>query len=138
MLALAEEHADTGRTIHFMSREGVEIRVKILHVYFKMGSSLRTVDEHRDTVGMGLGYDFFDRIDRAEDIGRMADGHEARMLVEKRAIDIHVKRSVLTDGDHAQFDVGMALEQLPRDYIGMVFHHGEDYFVTVAEECTAV
>ena len=104
-MLLAVKHTDAGGAIHLMGRECIEIDVEGTDVDVHVGGSLSAVDHYGDTHGMGVGGDFGDGVDCAEDVADMADADETRALVEEGAEGLHVEAAVGEDGDNAQFPI---------------------------------
>ena len=98
-----------------------------------MWHCLCSVDQHGHSLRVGVCHHLLDGVDGAEHIADVAEGHHARALAEHIAVAVHVERSVGRHGHHFQFDTCARAEQLPRHYVGMVFHDGEDDLVAMLE-----
>ena len=74
---LSIQNTDTGRPVHLMSGEHVELGIQILYIHSEVGNSLRSVDQHRHIVLMR----FFDhrlyRVNSSEHIGYVGYGNQA-------------------------------------------------------------
>lgn len=89
---LPVQGADAGRTVHLVAREDVEVAVEVHDVYTQVGHSLGTIDQHPGAHVARHADDLLDRVDRAEGVGHVHDGHQARSLSEgpAEALDVQL------------------------------------------------
>ncbi|OAV73401.1 hypothetical protein Barb6_00292 [Bacteroidales bacterium Barb6] len=112
-----------------MGREGIEIRVQVLHVHPDMGDSLRTVYQYRHIPPVRLFNDFLHGIDRSQHIGHVRYRHQPRAIGEKPPIGLHIQLPAVIHRYHFQGNPLAGSLQLPGDNVGMMLHDGHDHLV---------
>ena len=130
---LAVQHTDAAGAVHLMAGEGVEVGVEVAYVDAQVGCCLSAVDEHWHALGVGVCDHLLDGVDCAEHVGDVTEGGEDGSVVEEAAVLAETQLAAVVDVDDAQPDSGTGLQELPRHYVGVVLHDGEDYFVALFE-----
>ena len=64
----------------------------------------------------------------------MGHGHDTCAVAEERAIDVKVETAGAVDRNDLYLQTFAAGEQLPRNDVGVMLHHGEDDFVALGEQ----
>ena len=106
-----------------MSAEYKELTVDVLHINTEMGSALRSIHKHGDTMFMSNAGDFLHGIYRSKNIAHMGNAHQLGSLVEHSLISIHIDVTTLVHGDDTYGNATLCSLQLPGHDIGMVLHH---------------
>src|SRR5207244_2651531 len=78
-----------------------------------------------------------DRIDRAEGVGGVADGDDARARREQLLVLFENQIAGVVDRDDAQRRALRVAEELPRDDVRVVFDRGDQHLVALAHVRTA-
>ena len=132
---LAVEHTDASGTVDFVPAEGKEVTIQVLHVDAEVGRALCAVDEDGHAVGVGNAYDFLDGIDGAEHVADVGNADDFGPFIEQRLDGIGRNGALVGDGQDANLDALPLLKQLPRNDVGVVFHLGDEHFITLLHEC---
>ena len=82
-LAFSVQDADAGGAEYLVGGKCKEIGVQSLDVYWQMRRGLGAIDEYGNAVGVGDCDDFLERIDGAQRIGDMRDGHDFSSLAQQ-------------------------------------------------------
>ena len=116
-----------------MTREGQAINTGGLHVDGVMSGHLGSIYHEQSTVAV---YDFTDSrqiVERAEHVGRAADGHERDLPFSGRLSFVVLPQQVFEDGEadepvviNVQADQFHAVGIAPGQFVGVVFHQGVD------------
>lgn len=120
-----------------MARETIEIASDGLNVDGDMSDRLGTIDKDGYLMLMGNGGHFFDWIDGAETVGNMVDGDDACVRREKGTIGVEVEYAFIGEGNDTERGTGALTSQLPRNYVGVMLHGGDDDLVAGTEELLA-
>ena len=99
---LAVEDADAGGAEDLVAGEGVEIGVERLHVHCHVRRGLRAVDQRHGAGGVRHVDDLFDRIDGAERVRDVRDGHHAGARIEQLLVLLQKEFAALVHGNDAQ------------------------------------
>ena len=134
---LAVQHADAGRTVELVAREGIEVAVERLHVHAAVHHPLAAVDDDDRPDGMGRADDGPQVGPRAERIGGLRHSDHARACVEQRFEQVGAQRPLVVEGQHAQLGPLALGEQLPRHEVRVVFHLADDDVVARMHEALA-
>ena len=103
-----------------MPGKGVEVAVEVLHIYWQVGHSLRSIDYYYCAVLMGQGGDFLHRQDGAEGVGSVGDGDDAGALGQQVLVFVEEKLARIADGHYPQACALFFAQQLPRHDVGVV------------------
>ena len=136
-LLLAVKDADAHRGVHLVAGKTVEVTVKLLDVHGNVGHGLRTVHQHGDVAGVCRTDDRLHGVDRAERVGDVADGHDAGAVGEEGIELFHREGAVVVEGEDAEGGALPLACHLPRHEVGVVFHLGDEHFVTGFQEALA-
>jgi hypothetical protein len=116
-----------------VGRKSVEISVKVADINVRMRDSLRAVDKDRNTMAVGNLNHLLDRIDSAKHVGNLTDGKKASVVGEHIVELIEHKLTFGIHRDDMKDDTLVALDELPRNNIGMMLHDSDDNVVAVKE-----
>ena len=72
---------------------------------------------------------WLDRVDGAEGVRDVGDGHHAGARIEQLFVLLHEEFAALVHGNDAQFGVLLFAEHLPGDDVGVVLHRRDDDLV---------
>ena len=120
-----------------MTGEYKEISVQIFHIHCHVRNGLRRIYQERYIMIMGNLNHFLDRIDRTQNIGHMYHAHNLRSVSEKLLVFIHQKFAAIVHRNNFQIDAFPFSQQLPGDNVTMMFHYGNNHFITRMQECFA-
>ena len=96
------QHAHSHGGVHFVSREAVEVAVEGLHINRKMPGRLRAIHQHGDAFRMGFPDDLRHRVDGAEGVGDVVDGHETGLFVQQTVQFLHAQHASVVEGQHSE------------------------------------
>ena len=110
-----------------MRREGVEVGAKGGHVYEHVRGGLSAVHQNDGTGGMCHIGNAAHGIDRAQDVGYVANGDKTyTTLAQDGGHCIKVQRPIGTNAGGADFQPVTLGCQLPRNDIRVVFHNSHE------------
>ena len=113
-----------------MTAEGEEITIQILYINHHVGSTLRTINQHRNTMFMGHANDLLDGVHRAEDVADMSQADELRSFRHVSCDFIAIyETAVVGDGEVLDDDATFHGLQLPGHDIGVVLHLGNQHLI---------
>ena len=117
-----------------MSRESVKVTVHLLHVYPKMNGSLSSIHEHLRTFTMRKSHYLVYRIYYAQHIRYLSHAHEFRVSIYQFAQSFDIVVATRRDRKNSYFCSSTLTQQLPRNYIRMVFRLAHYYIITLPDE----
>ena len=97
--AAAVQHADPGRAVGLVSGPGVEVGVDRAQVDRHLRDRLGAVDQHDGAHRVRPAHDLGDRVDRAEHVRHVDDGHELGPAGQQLVERVEVELPVLEHGD---------------------------------------
>jgi hypothetical protein len=116
-----------------LCEEKVEVRAERAHVDRAVRHGLGAVDEHHGAVRMGGLNDAFDRQHRAERVGDVRHGHQARARRQQLRERIELEFTAAVDGRHLERAAGLLAHHLPGDDVGVVLECGDEDLIAGAE-----
>ena len=131
------EHADAGRAVELVRREGEEVAVERRHVDRPVRHRLRRIDQHPGADGVRLARQLGHRIDRAQRVGDVDQRHQLDPPVEQAVEGVEVQRAIVKQRARHQFGAGQLSGDLPGHDVGMVLHAGDQHAITGLEVGTA-
>ena len=129
---LAIKHANASGAIDLMPAESKEIAIQSLHINCLMWGGLSGIDQHRHIVSMRRGYYFLNRIRGSEHVGNGRNRYQTRAAIKQSGQSACVQETLVCYRAHAELDRYPALKELPRHYVGVVLHLGDDNLVAFA------
>ena len=126
---LAVQHADSGRSVKFVSRKGIEIAIERLHIDPAVHNTLTTVHQHRHP-GPVRQVDHRRQVGpRPQHVRRLRDADDPRPFVEQfRQFFGHQAPRIVERYD-SQFSPFTLADQLPRNDVRVMFHFGGNHVV---------
>ena len=131
---LAVEHTNAGRSIDFVTGEGEEVAVNVLHVHREVGHALCTVHKDAGAVGVSHRRHLLHRIHRAEHVADVGDGDEAGARCEEFFVSLQIHLTGIVDGNDFEDNPFALPHELPRNDVAVVFHDRQQDFVALPEE----
>ena len=128
----AIEGADAGGAVELMAGEDVEVAADALHIYRYVGDGLGAVQQDGDAAGVGQLHDLLRRVDGAEGIGLVDDGHQLGAVSEQLFVLVQQQLAVVVDGDDLEVGALFLAQNLPRDDVGVMLHSRNDDFIALA------
>ena len=121
-----------------MTGEGHQISTQGRHIDRHLRHSLRCIDDHDGTDGVGLLGDHPDGVDRPQHVRgqRQRDDLGAPINEPLRLSLLEVEPAVISDVEPPQGGTGALTDDLPWNQVGVVLHHRNDDLVTRSETLT--
>ena len=113
-----------------MTAESVEVGIESLYVDGHVRGTLSTVNQHGNVMVVGDADDVGDGVDGAEHVAHMCDGDETGAGREEAFQRFKIQASLVCDGTYAKADAASLPLELPGYDVGVVFHLGDDDFIT--------
>ena len=130
----AVEHADAGGSEHLVPGERQEVDVQRGHVDGLVRYRLAGVEHGQRADPPGGGDQHLDRVDRAQHVGLVGEGHHFRPGRDQRIERRQIEPESVGDAEPTQGRPGSAAQFLPRNEIRVVLHLRDDDLVTRAED----
>ena len=124
------EHTYTGRTVYLMSGKNIKIRIQILYVYRHVRNGLGTVYKYWYSLFVGKLNHLLYRIYCTQHIGDMGYADNLRTFRKQSLIFVYQKFAPVVHRNNLNGNTSFGSQQLPGNDITVMFHNGEDHFVT--------
>src|SRR5579875_428897 len=135
---LAIEDADASRSIQLVPGEGIKVTIQFLDINRHMGSGLRSVDQHGNSLAVCTLDDFPHGIDCAERVRDMGDRHEASLATEQPFEFPENHFPGVIDWNNAQESALLLAKHLPGNDVRMVLQCRNEDFVSRSDAGSAV
>src|SRR5690625_6352008 len=114
LFTLAVKYTHTCGTKYFVSREYVEVAIQRLHVHGPMTHGLSTIDQHPRSHLPSQRNHVLNRVDRAERVGDVTDGHHLYPLVQHVLQCGHIECARSVDRNRLYLRTSSLGDHLPR------------------------
>ena len=124
-----------------MPAERQEVGIQALDVDRHVRGGLGRVDDADRADLVGPFRDLLDRVDGAQHVGAQGHRHDLRAVRQEGIVLFHFQRPVVVHVDVLQDGALVVFDEVPRDVVGVVLHHGPDDlvpFLDLALEAVAV
>src|SRR5690606_29033380 len=122
-----DQRADTGRAVHLVTGNRVEVRVQGREVNGRMRYGLRAVDKHRDAARVRERDDLAHRVHGAECIRDVHDADEFRPVRKTLLECFEDQLAAFVDGCGDDLRTGLLGDELPGYDVGVVLHVRDQY-----------
>ena len=130
---LAVEDAHPRRAVELVPGRRVEVAVERLDVDRHVIRRLRPVEEHRHAALVRDADDLLHRVDGAQGVRHVRDGHELGPLADQRLELVEHQLAAIVDRRDAQPRPALLAQQLPRHDVRVVLHRRDEHFVSGAD-----
>src|SRR5262249_20335415 len=134
----AVQDANSGGAVHLVSGKGVEVTVQSLHVDFKMGHSLCTIDQYRNTFLVCQLYNLADRIQGPKRIRDVCDRDDLCAGCEECFKLGKQQLATIIDGSDPQLCASFLAQNLPGHDVRMMLHGGDQHFIATLNMSAAI
>ena len=98
-----------------------------------MRHTLRGVNEYLGADGMGGGGNSLNRVNRAQDVGNMRNRYQLCAFRQYLIEIVQLEQSPIGHLNESERRAGSFREQLPRQEVAVVLHHGEEDFIAATD-----
>ena len=114
-----------------MSAEHKKVAVDVLYVYTEVRCRLSSVNHGRHAMVVSNFHDLFHWVDRAKHVAHMSNTNQFCVLVEHFLVFLNVQFPRFVHRDNPYGNALFCRLQLPRHYVGVVFHNRHNHLVAL-------
>ena len=129
--------AGAHRREHLVAGESVEVGAELPDVHPPVRGALRPVHDHEGPARVGGPGDLGDRVDRAERVAHVHEGHDLRPRGDQAIEAGQNQPPLVVEGDVPQAGAALLREQLPGHEVAVVLHLGEEDLVAPSDVAPA-